>query len=290
MQKTLDHYSIAKNIVSVSDYDRSAYSDLFSANDHELLLSVLNTHEVSYGVTSYFLTSNRSIGFNAIKLLYREMPANRQVVCINYTNIFYPLVSERLINNIWAFPDMKTARHWQKEMIDSSSEVPNTHLYYLPKSVDLEQGVKFADQFVDKYFDHERLEYLNQTLAAHHTDFVRFCKHKLMNDLTIFTISKSELQKIGKMPGKTNLLMRMLNYNNHVEEYNDYKNAFIKTHQYEINQFVNENLNNYLFDKGNYEIVQLVRRAKRLSGQYYDLHNYYKPISVHSVQQKMLNR
>lgn len=251
--KTLDEYSIKDLLINTNSLDSALYDHLTTRNEHELLISILNHHDLCRNINDELFAVQKSAGEQAIKLFYHLMPAQDKYVFCMYTNICMPLSNNRVIQNIWLFPNKKVYQKMKKEMMAEADESSYTHIMHFPANPNFN---KLEDIFRDKYFDSDRLRYLNDYLEAHQDDRRKYDLQMLKDRLNVQQISPQEIVKVSKLPNHNDLVQKMLIYR---QDWKKYRQAYLATD----------------LEHDTKKVRQLKDCARALNARNYELHRYY---------------
>lgn len=215
MLKTIDYYSIKRQMTDSDSEHISPNVKTLENIPHDSLISIFNSCNVSSNVNEYLFKSDKEIGTNVIKLIYRNI--NKPYLFICYTNLHEIFHSRRMIQDIWAFDTLDEVNANMSAMQDICTYVSNTHLFQLPQEVDFESNV--SSLFKDPYFNSEHCDYLNDVLAKAKDAERKYEARRLKNMLDVSYLPNTYLEHVKNRENGMYLYIRGLDYNERVHAY-----------------------------------------------------------------------
>ena len=219
IQKTLDNYSISHSIKDDMSLEYIVHGASRGRHDESnMLISIFNDYDVSYSTGEYLFKTDKALGKRLISSLYDNLSKKNKVVYIEYSNVFRPLQNQRIMQNMWAFPNQATADKFMPQMINELTWIKHTHLFKLPEKPDFNQD-SWSDGFLDTYFDQEREHYTKNYLAKHHYDYKTRADRELAELLDVKHLSNEFLDSLGQHKSDLGEFARALEYNERVDKF-----------------------------------------------------------------------
>lgn len=219
IQKTLRDYSIAHAIKDDMNLNYIVHGSKRSYHEEcNMIISVFNDYDVSYSTSDYLFKADKTLGNRLLSSLYDNLSNQDKVVYLEYTNVYRPLQNQRVLQNIWSFPNQKTADKFMPEMVNETTWAKYTHLFKLPQKPNFDSK-DWSDAFLDTYFEQERSKYTTNYLDKHNYDYMTPAERKLAQLLDVKHLSTDFLNSLTQHKSDLGEFERALEYNERVDKF-----------------------------------------------------------------------
>lgn len=153
LKKTLDSYNVNRKFIDLS-------SDKWHGGEgnHDLLISIANCSDLAYACNAYLFHGGEDKGKRFIQAVYEKFAQDKGEIYLLYTNKFHRFQLSRVMQDLWVFPDKKTALKYLGQMKELAQQTRFTHLITLPNKVDFSQ-FNWVDQFIDPNLANDKLNF-----------------------------------------------------------------------------------------------------------------------------------
>lgn len=217
IKKTLDNFDIAHTIfddISLEYITRGTNRH----DDHDMLVSIFNDHDVSYHSNEYLFHADNAVGQRLWQSVYDILPSDKPIVYVLYTNIYAPLQNKRAVQGIWAFKNQEQVSKFLPEMTEMLTWVDNSHLFKLPIKPNF-TSKNWQQEFIDTYFITERHNYVENYLRKHHLQGKTKEQIELDQKLAVKHLSNEFLSSLAQKKSDIGHLIKANEYNTRVDNF-----------------------------------------------------------------------
>lgn len=143
MKKIIDDYWLNRHIIQMPKKltrpDRANYANL--------LIAEVNDYDCANLSDEYIWRAKSPKGQATVSAIMNILPQNAKYLYLIYTNSLKGNRLIRMTQEVWAFPDLDTAKTYFSQMVQELRDVKHSHLI----GVKLTKN-KFADKLLDYYY------------------------------------------------------------------------------------------------------------------------------------------